>query len=133
MNLFENAARGKYRFPSSKGELTVEQLFELPLQSRNSFDLDSVAKALNAELKATAEESFVAAVTPKKTELDEKFELVKYVIKSRLEENAARNAADRRREDIRKLEDLLARKQDQALESLSPEEVEAKLAALRSA
>lgn len=133
MNLFENAARGKYRFPSIKGEITVEQLFDLPLQSRSGFDLDSVAKAMNAELKATVEESFVQMINPRKTELDEKFELVKHVIKTRLDENAARAAAANRQQEIRKFEELLERKKDQALDGLSPEEIETKLAALRGA
>ena len=59
MNLFEIATRAKFRFDSLKGALTVEQLWELPLQSRTGVDLDTVAKGINASLKEVAEESFV--------------------------------------------------------------------------
>lgn len=130
--MFENASRKKYRFESAKGELTVENLWDLPLQSRSGFDLDTIARGLNAELKETAEESFVEAnVSPRKAELDDKFEIVKHIIKVKLEENSARLLAAKRKEDARKLEDLLSRKKDQALEALSEQEIEAKLAALR--
>jgi len=52
MNLFEIATRNKFRFASVKGELNVEQLWELKLTERNSFDLDNVARAVADELKA---------------------------------------------------------------------------------
>ena len=60
-NLFMQATREKFRFESSKGDLSVEQLWDLPLTSRTGFDLDTVAKAVNADLKASNEESFVNA------------------------------------------------------------------------
>ena len=45
MNIFEYAARSKIRFQSTKGELTVEQLWDVPLRSRDDFNLNAVAKA----------------------------------------------------------------------------------------
>ena len=51
-NLFEVAARKKYRFDSQKGLLSVEELWDLPLQSTKSVSLDSIAIALNKEIKA---------------------------------------------------------------------------------
>ena len=58
-NLFLQATREKFRFESPKGDLSVEQLWDLPLTSRTGFDLDTVAKTVNADLKASNEESFV--------------------------------------------------------------------------
>ena len=46
MSIFEQASRLKLRFASVKGELTIEHLWGLPLQSKTSFDLDTVAKAV---------------------------------------------------------------------------------------
>jgi hypothetical protein len=51
MNIFEQATRRAIRFESAKGDLSVEQLWDLPLQSRNQFDLDTVAKTVNRQLK----------------------------------------------------------------------------------
>ena len=63
MNLFEIATRKKLRFPSLKGELSAEQLWDLPLSSRVGLDLDNIAKAVNKDLKAEEEDSFVKTST----------------------------------------------------------------------
>lgn len=131
--MFEKASRKKYRFDSTKGELTVEQLWDLPLQSRNGCDLDDIAKGLNAELKTSAEESFVEVVSsPRKTELEDKFEIVKHIIGVRLAENKARLEAAERKDEIARLQEILAGKKDEAVKALSPEEIEARILALRS-
>lgn len=129
--MFEKAAREKFRFPSVRGELTVENLFDLPLQAKSGFDLDNVAKELNATLKQMGEESFVSTNTPGRTLVEEKLEIVKHVIKTRLDENAAKQNAAKRASEIEKLEALLERKQDEALLALTPEQIQEKLATLR--
>jgi len=60
VTIFEKATQEKFRYPSTKGLLTTEQLWELPLTAKSGFSLDDVAKAVNAELKAIDTESFVA-------------------------------------------------------------------------
>ena len=47
-NIFELATRKALRFGTERGPVTVEQLWQMPLQSKNLFDLDNVAKACNA-------------------------------------------------------------------------------------
>ena len=133
MSMFEIAVREKYRFPSTKGELSVENLWDLPLQSKIGCDLDTVAKGLYHSLKAMAEESFVKATNPAKGELERKLEVVKYIIQVRLAENESKVNAARRQDEIRKLEELLSQKKDQALLSLTAQEIEAQLQALRQA
>ena len=54
MNLFEIASRNKLRVPTTKGDLTVEQLWDLPLKSANGLSLDSIAIALNKQLESKA-------------------------------------------------------------------------------
>ena len=81
MTIFEKATREKFRYPSAKGLLTTEQLWELPLTAKSGFSLDDVAKAVNAELKAVDTESFVATeANPAKATLETKLEVVKHVI-----------------------------------------------------
>lgn len=49
-DIFEIASRRKYRFPSAIGELTVEQLWDLPLTDpKRGATLDNVAKADRAD------------------------------------------------------------------------------------
>ena len=58
-NMFEQATRNKLRFESTKGPLSVEQVWDAPLTSRNGFSLDDIAKQAKRELDALSEESFV--------------------------------------------------------------------------
>lgn len=130
-NIFESAARKKLRFPSVKGELTAEQLFDLPLEAKNDFSLDAVAKAINANLQAASEDSFVSTKSsPAKADHALRLEVVKFVIADRLAENerkrlAADSAAMRER-----LREAIAKKQEGMLEGQSIEELQAQLTAL---
>jgi hypothetical protein len=124
MNIFEQASRQKARFASIKGEITTEQLWDLPLQSKSGFDLDTVAKNVNAELKGVTEESFVATTSnPAKATLELKLEIVKHVIAVRLAENEAQRSAAAKAAEKQRLLDILAKKEDQALEGLTPEQI----------
>lgn len=127
-NLFEVATRRKYRFASNKGELTTEQLWELPLKAQNGFDLDSVARAIFKELKAADEESFVEVSKDTGQDiLEQKLELVKHIIAVKQDEqkkaaNRAAMAAERKR-----LLEVLAQREDEELKGLSKEEAEKRL------
>jgi|SRR5690606_40547937 len=129
--MFEKATRLKLRFDSTKGALTVEQLWDLPLQSKSGFDLDTVAKEVNKDLKSVTEESFVETRTnPRKGELELKLEIVKHIIKTKQDENAAAQTAAARREERKRLEAILATKQAQELEGLDVAEIQRRLDAL---
>jgi hypothetical protein len=134
MNLFEKATREKFRFPSSKGELVVEQLWQLPLLSKTgSVDLNAVAVALNAELKALGEESFVeTGSNPKRALVADKLDLVKYIISVKQDENKAVEKRLQNQQQVAELEELLRNKQKESLAGLSEEQIREKLAALRA-
>lgn len=130
--MYKFAAQNRLRFPSVRGELTAEQLFDLPLKSTTGFDLDSVAREVHAELKTMGEESFVedASANPRKTVLESSLEIVKDVIKTKQEANAARLGRLKKADDRKKILDAIAAKQDQQLTAASLEELEKKLAEL---
>lgn len=129
--VFIKATRKKFRFPSDKGELTVEQLWELPLTSRNGFNLNAIAIAVNTELRSLTEESFVEVdPNPRRSQLRDMLEIVKYVIATKQAEAKAANdrvAKAALRENLR---EALAAKKTEQLNSLSVEELESQLAAL---
>ena len=131
MNIFEQATRRAIRFESTKGDLSVEQLWDLPLQSRNQFDLDTIAKTVNRQLNDVTEESFVSVrENPAKETLSLKLELVKHIISVKLQEaEEARNRANKASEK-EKLLRLLDEKQNEALRALTPEELQERLKAL---
>lgn len=132
MSIFEKATRQKIRFPSQKGELTVEQLWDLPLTSRNSFDLDVVAKEVNRQLKDADEESFVSTkANPKKDALELKLEVVKHVIATKLAEAEEAKNKSAKAEERRRLTEVLHNKQNAALENLTEAQIQERLAALK--
>tara|TARA_A100001391_G_scaffold112237_2_gene75412 strand:- start:430 stop:834 length:405 start_codon:yes stop_codon:yes gene_type:complete len=125
MNIFERAARNRVRFNTSRGAASVEDLFIMPLSgSKDGFDLDTLARAVNRRIKEQEEGSFVETTEDPLRKTDElKLELLKHVIKSKLDDRAA---ADKRAATLRrkqKLAGALARKQDQALENMSEEDI----------
>lgn len=130
-NIFETATREKFRFASNKGMINVEALWDMPLTSRSGFDLDNVAKAVNAELKANTEESFVTTTTnPAKATLELKLEIVKHIIAAKQAENEAVKTAAAKRAEKQKLLEILEKKKDASLENLTEEQIAARLAAL---
>ena len=131
MNIFEQAVRSKLRIATTKGVVQVEDLWDIPLTSKSGFDLDTTAKAVNTELKAQAEESFVStSYNPRKAELELQLEILKFVIADKQAENAARAKAQENKEKREKLIAALAKKQDAAIDNMSAEEIQAQIAAL---
>lgn len=130
--MYKFAAQNAIRFNSTRGAITVEQLFQMPLKAANGFDLDSVARAVNNELKSISEESFVeeTASSPRRKELEVSLEIVKDVIKTKQDENQAKANRIKKAAERKKILDALATKQDQALSAASIEDLEKKLAAL---
>ena len=122
--MFELAARTKMRFPF-KGQVTVEDLWDLSLQS-----LDLVFKTLNAQAKLSKEESLLSVKTQENKTLDSQIEIVKYIVAVKMEEDLARLQAREQREKKQKILSLINAKQEEELSSKSKEELEAMLAEL---
>lgn len=128
MNIFELASRQKLRFPSTRGDLTVEQLWDLPLQSKSQFDLDSIAKSVNHDLKGRAEESFVSTSTdPMRGRLETMLEVLKHVIQVKQEENTANANRIRNAQERARIAEIIDKKQGAALESETLEQLQARL------
>lgn len=131
-DIYKFAAQKGLRFPSKRGDLTAEQLFHLPLKSQTGCDLDSVARAINNQLKDASEESFVEDTTadPRREALRVALDVVKDVIATKQAENHAALEKARKAAERKKLLDALAAKQDERLTRASVEELEKQLAAL---
>lgn len=130
-NLFLKATREKFRFESPKGDLSVEQLWDLPLTSRTGFDLDTVAKTVNADLKASNEESFVNVNNnPAVSRLQAKLEVVKAIIEVKLAQAEATKKRAEKAAERQRLMEVLRSKKDQELQGLSVEEIERRLSLL---
>jgi hypothetical protein len=131
MNIFERAARRKLRFDTSRGAVTVEDLFDIPLRSKNEFSLDAIAKSVSKVLKDEAEQSFVdAAPSASSTELELKLEVLKHIIAAKLADEAAVKARAEKAAKRAKILEALARKEDQSIDAMSQEDLLAQLQAL---
>lgn len=132
MNIFERAARAKLRYPSSVGDLTTEQVWDLPLTAKGDRpDLDRVARTIHTELKSLEEGSFVNVVPdPRKTDMELRLEIVKHVIAAKIEAQESAKKAAETAERKRKLLAALASKEEQALAGMTKEQIEAEIAKL---
>lgn len=122
--MFETAVRNKLRFPY-KGEISVEDLWDLPVPS-----LDSIFKKLNVQAKQANEESLLDIKSKEDEVLDLKIEIIKYIVTTKLAEEKARLNARERREKKQKLSAILYSKQEQELQNKSAEELAAMIAEL---
>jgi hypothetical protein len=127
VNLFELAARNAFRFETSKGYVTVEDLFQLPLDSEKGASLNQAAKTIARQLKQAEEESFVSVKTSKDNELEQKLDIVKHIIAVRMEENAKQREAVERKQKREKIATALIELEDKELKSKSADELRAML------
>src|SRR6478735_11977577 len=101
MEMFERATREKFRFKLSNGIVSVEDLWDLKLDDPR---LDQLAISLNKEIKVLTEESFIKTKTKKDETLNLKFELVKYIINTKLKEKEERELTNIKLQKKAKLE-----------------------------
>lgn len=126
-NIFIAASRIKLRFSTNKGELSVEELWDLSLTS-----LDNIARSINKQLKDSEEESFIKKKSNADANLTIALEILKAIISTKQEEAEAKSNKVKKAAEIALLKDLLAEKQLDGLKSLTPAEIQEKLAALEA-
>jgi adenine-specific DNA methylase len=124
VNLFEVATRENYLFPF-KGMINVIDLWNLSLTN-----LDSVFKTLNAEVKKSEEESLLNAKTKEDEDLTNKIEIIKYIVNKKLAEKEARENEKKNKEKRQRILEIKAKRQDEALENMSDEDLDKLLADL---
>jgi len=130
-NVFEYASRNKLRFASTRGDLTTEQLWDVPLRSSDGFNLNAVAKVANQAVRAANEENFVeTARTPAHARAEAALEVVKHVIETKLADEAAAKRRAENRVKREKLLTALAEKQDGRLSEMSERELKKQIAEL---
>lgn len=133
VNLFLIASRKKFRFASERGELTVEQLWDIPLTSRSGFSVNNIAIEVNRELKSLEEESFVeTSKNPRRDTLRAMLELLKTVIAVRQEEAQKASDAAERANKRQKIMEAIEAKEQEGLQSASLDELKLQLAALEA-
>lgn len=134
MELFAEASRRKLRFETPQGQLSVEELWDLPLTSGRvaRANLDAIAVDLNKQLQSVGTDTFVRRPgTPRANEvLKLKFDIVLQVIDIRQTEADAEGTARANAEKKQQMLAMIANKENEALSSKSVEELRAMVATL---
>lgn len=122
--MFQKASRLKLRFVTPAGHVTVEDLWDLPLSSKaGKANLDTIAVGLFTKLQQGKTVSFVSATTEQDSIDQLAFDVVKAIIDIRLAENAAEALKRTNAERKQALLALIARKESEALEGNSLEDL----------
>lgn len=137
INIFEQASRDALRFATSRGFITVEDLWNLPLTTTgNKLSLDQVAQQTYAELE-NARKQHVSFVEPAEIStsseirrLENALEVVKHIIAVKISVRDEHNSRMEREAKKRQLLEIIARKQDDALEQKTEDELIAMLNSL---
>ena len=118
---FVKASKLKLRFKSGNGNVSVEDLWDLPLEN-----VDAMAIGYSKELDDSSSLSFIK---PKRanTALALKFEITKFVIETRVAEAEARKTATEKAAKRTQIRELMEKKQLTAMEGKSLEELQKEL------
>lgn len=128
MSIYQKAVATKLRFKTSNGAISTEDLFDLPLSSKNEMNLDTVAKTVHAALKAEEEGSFVNKTSnPRKDQLELAMEIVKDVIRIKQEQEAAKADIAAKAAKREQLLRALERNQEQALAGMTVDQLQEEL------
>lgn len=117
INLFELASREKFRYPY-KGQISTEDLWDLSAEK-----LDLVFKALSNQKKTTMEESLLGQPTREEQILEAKLNIVRYIFATKQEELEQRRQKAANAEKRRRIMEIIASKEDDALASQSVEDL----------
>lgn len=116
-NIFEAASKNKYRYPY-KGMITTEDLWDL-----TQAQLDVIYKALNKGVSEAQVSSLMCKVTEVDAELLNKIEIVKYIFNAKEAEAEARKNDAAKRAKKQRILDILAQKQEDALNNMSEDDL----------
>jgi len=122
MNIFKEASRLNLRIPSSKGELTVENLWQLTIPQ-----LDAMAVKLENEFEASGGKSFVTKKSEKDRIAKLRFDIVLEILTDKVEASEAARTAGDKKQHNEKILAIIARKEEEKLGASTVEELKALL------
>jgi hypothetical protein len=124
--MFEKATRMKLRFPCKGQGASVEDLWDLSLTG-----LDGVYKELRGKQKTLEQDSLLDAKTTANDTVSLAIDIVKHIVTVKQDEADARKNASEKAAQRQKIAGILADKKDEALKSMSVEELQKHLESLQ--
>lgn len=118
--MYKEALQKKLRFKTNKGMISTEDLFDLSLQN-----LNTLAIMLDKKISEAPKKSFIEELPAEENDDELRFSIVKDVINIKLK--ARKDSIDKAQVNARnkRIAELIAKKEDEALESKSIEELRA--------
>lgn len=120
--LFLKATRKKLRWESTKGVLSVEDLWDLSLE-----ELNELAKDLYKQVEESRGIDFLKSQTRVSVLQKLQFDVVKTIIDIKLAEKEAAEEREQRRQRKDKLLRILEKKEDEELLDMSPDDIRSEL------
>lgn len=125
MDIFAQASQQKLRFGTGKGQLSVEDLWDLSVQ-----ELNTAAIALDAQIATTGQQGYLRVKSTADTKLTLQRDIVVYIISYKLDQQDAVAANRSLTQQQKELAELIHAKKQQARANKSLEELEAEYDAL---
>ena len=122
MDIFKYAVKNKLRF-NYKGVCTVEDLYDIPLSG-----LDKMYGELKKQQKNFGEDSLLNKKSSEEKEIGIKIEIVESIVADRLADIEKAKKVQQTRERNRRIAQIIADKEDAALNDMSLEDLKAMLA-----
>ena len=122
--IFEKGTREKVRFPeTTKGNVSIEDLWDFPLINKSGISLDELWKKLNQDLKDSNEDSLVVKKSTANKLLKLKFDIVEYIITTKLNEAEARKNAAAKQSEKEEILGILEIQRLEKLKQTDPEKL----------
>lgn len=120
--MYKEATRIGLRVPTSKGLLSVEQLWSLDLE-----ELDTLAVKLEEGYKNSKSKSFLDKKTTKDKYIKLQFDVVLDVLQTKIEENDSLRVDKENKEYNQKILGLIQEKEEDSLKNLDVKDLKALL------
>jgi hypothetical protein len=119
-HLFAQATRMKLRFPSGKGELNLEDLWDLPITK-----LDEMGISIKTDLESSQGKSLRRNASPMKGSgtLQLKLDIIQFIINTREDEAERHQQQQTLASDYQKVKELIASKREANLANLPEEDL----------
>lgn len=116
--MFKEASRLKLRFLTSKGSLSVEQLWDLPLT-----ELDTLAVNLEKAYNESKGKSFLIKKSTQDKDIKLSFDIVLEILNTKVAEKEEKEARKADKEHNQKILAIIEEKEEQNLKSYSVEQL----------
>lgn len=132
MNIFEQASRLKLRFQNPRGgELTVENLWDLPLKSETRPNLNRIAIEVSNEISKESTLDFVDGGESKVSKENSlKLEILKYIIETKKAENLEKQNKESVLSELRMLKEIRETRKLESIKNQSDEDLDKRIAEL---